>query len=229
MAPVWTPDGRRIIWASTRDSTNPALYWQAADGTGTPERRGGVGAAQFPTAITPDGRYLLFFTVGGVSAINRMSLRGEPDVETILRGLGQSINADLSPDGKWLAYESDESGQTEVYARPYPNLEAGRWQLSAEGGTRPVWARSGRELFFLDSTQHLSVVPIAVSANALVPSAARRVFENTYYPGFTSRGIALRGYDVSPDGARFLMIKGANDDAASQSVVTIALNWSPTP
>jgi serine/threonine-protein kinase len=228
-APVWTPDGRRIIWSSTRDSTNPTFYWQAADGTGTPQRLGGFGLAQFPTAVTPDGRYLLFNTTGGAASMQRMSLSGSPTIEPVISGMGPAINGDLSPDGKWLAYESNESGQYEVYARPYPNVDAGRWQLSSQGGTRPVWARSGRELFFLDATEHLSVVPVAVSGDRLVPSAPRRVLENAYYPGFTARGFPLRGYDVSPDGERFLMIKGASEYAASQSIVTMALNWSPVP
>jgi eukaryotic-like serine/threonine-protein kinase len=228
MAPVWTSDGRRIVWTSTRESTNPALFWQAADGTGTPERLGGLGQAQFPTAATPDGRYVLLHNAGP-GGIQRIPLAGEPRVETVLRAVGRSRNSDVSPDGRWVAYESDESGQPEIYARPYPNVDAGRWQLSSAGGTRPVWARSGRELFFLDATQHLSVVPIAVAGSALVPSAAKRVLETTYYPGFSSRGNALRGYDVAPDGERFLMIKGANEFTDAQSVVTVALNWSPVP
>ena len=111
--------------------------------------------------------------------------------------------------------------------RPYPNIEDGRWQISSQGGTRPAWNRNGRELFFLDAAEHLSVASIAVNGSALAPGAPKRLLTVAYYPGFTSRGLMLRGYDVAPDGERFLMIKG--NAAAEQSVVTVVLNWSPKP
>jgi eukaryotic-like serine/threonine-protein kinase len=133
----------------------------------------------------------------------------------------------VSPDGRWLAYQSNESGQPEVYVRPYPNVDAGRWQISTQVGSRPVWSRDGRELFFLDRSDRLSVVPIAVNGNTLVPGAPRRLLETAYYPGFTTRGASIHGYDVSPDGQRFLMIKGSADAAASQAVLTVVANWPP--
>lgn len=88
-----------------------------------------------------------------------------------------------------------------------------------------MWNRNGRELFFLDIQGRLSVVPITIGGDSLVPGAVQRLLETAYYPGFTTRGFKLRGYDVSPDGQRFLMIKANEWD--SQSVLTIAVNWPP--
>ena len=227
MVPVWTPDGRRIVWTSTRDNI-AALYWQAADGTGVPERLVRSGGAPFPGAVTPDGGRLLFSVGGASEAIRRVTLTGDHAVDDVLRGPGL-LTPELSPDGRWMAYQSNESGEPEIYVRPYPNVEGGRWQISSQGGTRPAWGRNGRELFFLDATERLSVAPIAVNGGAVVPGAARRLLENAYYPGFSTRGFNVRGYDISPDGQRFLMIKGHDETAASRSVVTIAVNWSPGP
>jgi serine/threonine-protein kinase len=135
------------------------------------------------------------------------------------------LTPEVSANGRWLAYQSDESGRPEIYGRPYPNTEAGRWQISTEGGTRPAWSRNGRELFFLDAQGRLSVVPITLNKESLVPGTVRRLLETAYYPGFTSRGFSLRGYDVSPDGQRFLMIKATEETANLPSTMTIVLNW----
>jgi serine/threonine-protein kinase len=223
MAPIWTPDGRRIVWSSPRDNINPALYVPAADGTGSPERLN-TGGIAFPGSITPDGRTILFFNG---SAILRRPLAGEGTAERLLGSLQMLSTPEVSPDGRWLAYQSNESGQPEVYVRPYPNIDDGRWQISTSHGTRPAWSRNGRELFFLDRADRLSVAPIAVNGGTLVPGTPRRLLDRAYFPGFTTRGSNIRGYDVSPDGQRFLMIKGTEEGSSSKSVMTIAVNWRP--
>jgi hypothetical protein len=111
--------------------------------------------------------------------------------------------------------------------RPYPNIEGGRWQISTEGGTRPVWNRNGRELFFLDGQGRLSISAISVSGTTFVPGSVRRLLDAAYYPGFTTRGLTLRGYDVSPDGQRFLMIKSGEEASDSQAEMTVVVNWLP--
>ena len=150
---------------------------------------------------------------------------GRPEYDRVLGPLSSVLTPEVSPDGQWLAYQSNESGQPDVYVRPYPNVDAGRWQISTQRGSRPAWSRNGRELFFLDETDRLSVVPIAINGSTLVPGAPRRLLDAAYYPGFSSRGASLRGYDVSLDGQRFLMIKGGADAAASQTVLTVVANW----
>jgi len=224
MAPIWTPDSRRIIWSSTRDNTTPRLYVQAADGTGSPDRLMSGGMA-FPGSVTPDGRTVLIYNG---SVILQRPLTGEGPADRLLGPSQTMLTPEVSPDGRWLAYQSNESGQPEVYVRPYPNIDDGRWQISTERGTRPAWSRNGRELFFLDGTDRLSASSIAVNGRTLVPGAPRRLLERAYFPGFTSRGVNIRGYDVSPDGERFLMIKATEKGAGSQSVMTIVVNWRPT-
>jgi serine/threonine-protein kinase len=142
---------------------------------------------------------------------------------------GQSeINGEISPDGKWLAYESDESKQAEVYVRPFPNIDGGRWQVSTVGGTSPAWARSGRELFYYVG----------------LPSGPGRIMAVPFQPGTTLAfgtphvvvdGQYLgprpgRAYDVSPDGKRFLLIKDATPTTSSSSPppsqLVVVLNWS---
>jgi len=222
MAPIWTPDGRRIIWSSTREAS-PALYVQAADGTGSPDQLLSAGMA-FPGSVTPDGRTVLIY---GGAFLRQRPLAEKGSVDRLL-GPSQGVSMpEVSPDGRWMAYQSSESGQPEVYVRPYPNVDEGRWQISTERGTRPAWSRNGRELFFLDGADRLSVAAIAVNGRTLVPGAPRLLVDRAYYPGFTTRGANIRGYDVSPDGQRFLMIKGADVTSSSQSVMTIVVNWRP--
>ncbi|HEX7795735.1 MAG TPA: hypothetical protein VF456_15340, partial [Vicinamibacterales bacterium] len=226
MAPIWTPDGRRIIWSSTRDNSNPTMYWQPADGTGNPVRLGSPGIS-FPGSVTPDGQTLFFFSTGNF--LYRMPLGQAGAAERLLGPLPSLLTPEVSPDGRWIAFQSNESGKPEVYVRPYPNIDGGRWQISTNQGSRPAWSRNGRELFFLDGTERVNAASIGVSGDTLVPGAPRRLLETAYYPGFTSRGGNIRGYDVTADGQRFLMIKGSANASESRSEMTIVLNWPPRP
>jgi eukaryotic-like serine/threonine-protein kinase len=124
------------------------------------------------------------------------------------------VSADISPDGRWLAYQSDESKQDEIYVRPFPNVDSGRWQVSTGGGTRPAWARNGRELFYYQAPGKILAVPI--QPGAAFASGTPQVVVNGQYavaqPG--------RTYDLSPAGKRFLMIKDA-----TPSQLVVLLNW----
>ena len=135
--PVWTPDGRKVAFASNRDG-GFNLYWKAADGTGTVERLTESENLQFPSAFTPDGKQLVFSEFGRQdSNLGRLSLEGSS--EPLLATEFNERNGEISPDGRWLAYESDASGQYEVYVRPFPNVEDGQWLIS-----RRPWTRSHR-------------------------------------------------------------------------------------
>jgi serine/threonine-protein kinase len=132
------------------------------------------------------------------------------------------LDGELSPDGRWLAYQSDESGQNEVSVRPFPNVDGGHWQVSANGGITPVWARSGRELFYLDGTNAVTSVPIR-TAPTFSAGAPRKVFDGRYVGS-----PFWRNYDVSPDGRRFLMIKDnvAGGQPSTPANIVVVLNWS---
>jgi serine/threonine-protein kinase len=132
-------------------------------------------------------------------------------------------NPEVSRDGGWLAYQSDESGQFEVYVRPFPGVDSGRWQVSTGGGTRPLWARSGKELFFIGPSG--AVMSAAVEGgSAFRAGNPTRLFEGPY---FTFAVQASRTYDVSPDGRRFLMIKpvGSPEQTAAPTSLIVVQNW----
>ncbi len=231
-SPVWTPDGRRVIWASQRTQGNPNLFWQAADGTGAAERLTTNPNAQFPTSISPDAKRVLLYENSpktGSMDLGVLIVDDKPSTELFLATSAVELDGDISPDGRWLAYESNESGQSEIYVRPFPKVDSGRWQISTAGGTRPVWAPSGRELFYLDGSNLLTAVPVQTSGPTFSAGNPTRILSTRYYTGSTARGYDLRGYDVSPDGQRFLMIKDlAQSDqtapVASPGMVVV-LNW----
>ena len=131
------------------------------------------------------------------------------------------MNPEVSPDGRYFAYESNESGRAEIYVRPYPRVNDGRWQLSTSGGTRPAWSRDGAELFYIDPANTLMAVPVRTSGTTFSAGTPAKVFDTKY-----AMYMASRGYDVSADGRRFVMIKAgaAGGNAPPTSVVVVA-NW----
>ena len=231
MSPVWMPDGKRILWSSTRSGGNPNLYWQAADGSGAPERLTTNNGNQFPTSTTPDGRTIALFGAGGaLTDIYTVNLdeSGRAQKPLIASPPASDFGGEISPDGKWIAYHSNDSTEFQVYVRPFPNVNDGRWQLSTNGGTRAAWARNGRELFYLDRDGLLTAVSVQVSGTSFAAGAPKKILSTRYFQGSTVLGLDLRAYDVAADGQRFLMIK---DSAALSgpevlSGVTIVMNWA---
>ena len=203
--PIWTPDGLRVVFASNRDGAQDNLYWKAVDGTGQVERLTTSPNFQWPSSFSPDGKKLVF--VGGVidgSSLNLyvLSMVGEPAAQPLLRTQFNENNPAISPDGRWIAYDSNESGRNEIYVRPFPNVEEGKWQISSDGGEEPMWGRQGRELFY-SSDEAMKVVSIRAEPTFTVGSP------EILFAGISKRrysGIGWREYDVSPDGQRFLMI-----------------------
>ena len=120
-------------------------------------------------------------------------------------------NGTVSPDGRWLAYESNSSGRFEIYVRPFPNAGEGLWQVSTMGGTQPLFARSGTEVFFVGPDGALMRVPVEASGPTWRAGTPVRLFDGRY----VTVGSIGRTYDVSPDGQRFLMIKAAGADATA--------------
>jgi serine/threonine-protein kinase len=235
--PVWSPpDGERLVWASTRGGGLSNLYTRPADGTGGIERVTDSPTSQRPSSFTPDGTRLMVAdadpTRGGqrglavlgmlpIDGDRRVAPWGEPPI------LG--TNAEISPDGRWVAYEAREGGRAEVYVRSFGGLSARRWQVSTNGGREPLWARSGRELFYLAHDGTLMGVPIEAGTDgtSFVPRTPVPVISaGGYYTETAFHG--GRSYDVSGDGARFLRIKteerGPQDNDPRQFVVV--QNWS---
>jgi serine/threonine-protein kinase len=145
--------------------------------------------------------------------------RVEPSAQSLFDGTW----AEFSPDGRYLAYTWSESGRSEVYVRPFPQVDRGRWQISTAGGTRPAWARNGRELFYLDASNTLTAVPVQTSGSTFSAGKPAKVFDAKYAQPYPARY-----YDVSPDGQRFLMIKdsAASDPNATPASMVVVLNWT---
>ena len=222
LSPVWTPDGKRIAFASARTSqTN--LFWQASDGTGTAERLTESPNLQIPSSITPDGRSLVLSENSGKTGFDLMlfhfdTRRTEPLIQTSFAESG----GEISPDGRWIAYFSNESGQIQVYVRPFPNVNDGRWLVSAGAGITPVWSRNGRELYYMSTPGAMMAVPVQTTPTFSAGNAVK-LFDGTWFVLPSGRS-----YDVTADGKRFLMVKptsGGNQNAAPPSI-TVVLNWT---
>ncbi len=213
-APVWSPDGRLIAFRSDRDGGG--LFLRAADGAAEPRRLTDArGLFHTPYAFTRDGLRLLFVEFKDYRQQNILSVEtsGERRVETVL-GPFAEVRPAVSPDGRWLAYQSDESGSYEVYVRPFPDVTRARWQISTAGGTSPMWRRDGRELYFADR-ERLLAVPI---------EAGERFVAAPAQPLFRLSGVEDRLgplYDVAPDGARFLVFRDASPSAARPQVLLV--------
>jgi serine/threonine protein kinase len=220
---IWTPDSRRVIFSSER-AGGRNLFSVAADGTGAVERLLESPNTQYPMALAPDGRRLIFSDETPQTSIDLMALEldGTRRVTPLLQSRFVERNGAVSPDGRWLAYEADDSGRFEIYVRPYPDVTSGLSLVSTNGGTKPIWARSGQELFYVSSTGALMRVGVegGPSWSATAPSV---VVKEGYFTNPVWWG---RSYDISPDGTRFLMIKeGGPDGAAPPPSLVVVQHW----
>lgn len=156
-APVWSPDGKRIAYASFKNGQF-VILWKPADGSGMEEVLvSPQSSLQVPLSFTPDGKFLayMFSNPNARIQVNLAPLHGERTPKPFVASQFDDNGGLFSPDGRWLGYFSNESGQFEVYVQPFPD-PGGGWQISASGGYGPVWARSGRELFYTDGNQIFS-------------------------------------------------------------------------
>jgi eukaryotic-like serine/threonine-protein kinase len=144
---------------------------------------------------------------------------GQP--RPLLRTRGNQGEAEISPNGRWIAYQSNESGTFQVYVRPFPNVEQGQWQVSSDGGTRPLWARNSRELFYVSADQRLMVVPVDADASFNF-GKSQPLFDGR--DNINPVGPLAMNFDISLDGKRFLMVKYQTPAGAPTFVVVE--NWT---
>jgi len=223
MNPVWSPDGRRLFFTSER-AGGRNLFGQAADGTGAVTRLTASPNAQVPTSVSPDGTRLVFTEVEMTGGdVMQLRLDATHAVTPLVQTPFSERNGEVSPDGRWLAYEANDSGRFEIYVRPFPDPSRAVWQVSTDGGTRPLWARNNRELFYLTATGALMRVGVA-RGPTWAATTPTKLFEGRYGP---SSIFNARTYDVSPDARQFLMIKGsaAGDPNATPASMVVVLNW----
>ncbi len=219
-SPIWTPDGRRVTFSSTRDQPRQNLYWAAADGSGTAERLTKSDFSQVTQDWSPDGTTLVFYERRPATGIDlwTLTLDAARTTRPLLATPADEHAARFSPDGRSLAYISDRSGRFEVYVQPFPGPGDVR-QLSTDGGTEPVWARNGRELFFRQG-ERMMVVDISTTPT-LSASRPRVLFVGRFEMGFLVPG--ARYYDVSADSQRFLMLR--SEDLAAPRQLRLVVNW----
>ena len=214
--PLWTRDGKWIIFSSNRSGVFN-LWRQAADGTGEPEQLTKSSEPGFATGITPDGTAVVFFenksATGRDLNLLQLALDETHRVTSLVGSRAHETEAVVSPNGLWLAYESTLTGSKEIYVRPFPDVNGPESRVSTAGGTRPLWAPSGKELFYIGVDGSLLQVSVEAKGATWNNRAPIKLFERRYYVPRNSG----RSYDVSLDGQRFLMIKGPGADAPPAS------------
>jgi serine/threonine-protein kinase len=228
--PTWTPDGKRIVFASDRAKRGVFnLYWVNADGTGQATRLTDSPASQYPISWHPSGQFLAFFQVNAAGPSSRNDLmvlpmegdpaRGwTPGTPTIFLGTpAAEVLPQFSPDGRWIAYISnDASGRFEVYVRPFPG-PGGQWRVSADGGGFPLWSRTAHELLFTSAGGKIVFAPYTVVGDSFRADKPQSWTSTT----LVGLGNAMP-YAIHPDGKRLALI------AQSDRVGTRMIRWCST-
>ena len=220
--PVWTPDGQRVLYAGGGRS----LRSRRADGTGAVDTLFMAKRSFYTVVLTPDSNTFLLRLSTSPTADIALAHRGDTvTVPLVASPVFSETSPALSPDGRWLAYTSDESGRNEVYVRPYPNVDAGPWQVSQAGGVSPHWSHTGRELFYENGAKAL--VAAAVVPGVTFTVGAQVTLFNT--SGFAGTGGAVNylHYDVAPDDQRFVFFRKPTENGeVTVDPLVQMVNWN---
>ncbi len=227
--PLWTADGKRVAFGSDREN-KAGIYWKAADGTGGEAKLGSVTdqAYMIPWSWSGDGKTLV--TIEGTDTANRnigaISMEGDRKWRPLLHEKYYENVPQISPDGRYMAYCSNESGSMEVYVRPFPDINAGKWQVSGKGAEFPVWAPDGKALFY-QTSDAMMAVPVETQPT-FKAGKPEPLFRGTYAHWTDYDG---HPWDIHPDGKRFLMMKpvqsaGKEPAAGIPRQINIVLNWT---
>ena len=223
--PVWTLDGERVVFSSGRGGGPLNVWWKSADGTGEAERLSTSPNTQFVSSPSGDGQALVVYTTRPETAgdVALVSIEGGQAEELLIEEPFVQAYPEISSDGRWIAYRSNESGQDEVFVRPFPNVDQGKWQLSRGGGDLPLWGPDGSELFYRGPGGEMMVVPLDTEP-IFNPGNPALLFEAGHL--LDTSGVA-RAFDIAPDGQRFLMISesAVGDSITTNSEIHVVLNW----
>lgn len=217
-AAVWSPDGRYIYYGSNLVDD---IFRAATDGTGIPEQLTDTATHQWPNSITPDGRQLIYDEFGTATKkdLAVLVLSDQPTSEYLLQTEFNERNGQVSPDGLWLAYESDRSGQTEIYVRPYPDIKSAVWQISSRGGRKPFWAKTGKEIFYWGPTDMMTVA--IETQPEFVSGLPEALFDHQDKYALTN----IPHFHVDPAGGRFIMVKKPSDESTLTDRIIVVQNW----
>ena len=219
-APLWTPDGRGLVFRSDRDGGG--LFVVAIDRPGEVRRLTNSGQSMHTAhGWAPDARTLLFteFRSYTEQVFAAVSMDGGPP-RPLVSGAFAQLRPQVSPDGRWIAYQSDESGRYEIYLRPWPSLSGEAVKISVDGGTSPRWGPDGRELLYYDG-RSIRSIPRHPNTGLPLSIEATRLFDYAPYTGRVGPD-----FDLTPDGARFLMIRPAEDTPASRAQLVLVQHWA---
>ena len=218
--PVWSPDGERIVFASLREGA-PNLFQKMANGSGQEDSLYKSPLAKLPSDWSTDGRFILCGTVDPKTRWDLWVLSvADHRWESFLQTPYNESRPKLSPNGRWIAYESDESGKKEIYVQSFPASGA-KWQISVSGGSQPRWRRDGKELFFLGGDRKVTAVEVNTDAPTLAHGAPRALFETRISKGEDRPG---NQYVVTSDGQRLLVNTVAEEGAYTP--INVVLNWT---
>ncbi len=223
--PLWSPDGEWVVFGSDRNGP-PNTYRTVADGRGAIERLTTSPNPDGPSSFSPDGTVLVTYEArpDTQADVVLVAMDGNAPPTVLIQNDAQEETPKVSPDGRWIAYASDESGQREVYVRPFPNVDEGRWQISTDGGGVPLWGPDSGELFYVTNPGDRELLAVMATTVETEPEFAhsrpRMLFEGAYLWSY-------QPFDISSDGERFLMIKNAqaNDAPAHAQELIVVHNW----
>jgi Tol biopolymer transport system component len=224
--PLWTPDGKRVAFESNREGDH-GIYWKKADGTGKVEPIGSPmpDRVMHPETWSGDGKVLIMAELSTTNLdIGMLSMETDNEWSPLLHEKHNETAPRISPDGRWIAHISDETGQNEIYVRPFPEVDGGRWQVSTSGGIGPLWSPDGKELFYRSGD---AVMAISVETEPTFSLGISKILFRGSYISTISGNPEM--WDMHPDGKRFLMMKEATSDASVEGTsppkINIVLNW----
>ena len=219
---VWSPDGTHIVWSSCR-SGQYELYMKLADGSGTDEPLLATRSTKFPDDWSPDGKYVLYSNHDPKTKTDLwlLPLAGDRKSFPYLQTPATEVFGHFHPNGKWITYVSDESGQREIYVQSFPTSKGGRWQISVSGGETPMWRKDGKELFYAAPDGTIMSVDIKSSDSSFASGTPSTLFK---LPGQVLLGSGRSDYLVSADGQRFLIAAPVENTVSLP--ITVVLNWT---
>ena len=226
--PLWSPDGSHVVFQSNRKS-GFNLYWKLSSGAGADELLLESDQVKAPGDWSSDGRFLLFRSIDPQTGFDLWVLPvfGDKKPFPFLKTPFEERNGQFSADGKWIAYQSNESGRFEIYVQPFPG-PGGKFQISSNGGAQPRWNKNGKEIFYVSLDSKMMAVPVKLTADGQsIETGTGATLFPVRIPGGPVSAFNKQQYAVSSDGQRFLVNLTVDNGAASP--ITLIYNWKPKP